>query len=393
MGESSNSEFRRIGQGFCGTVWAPPLQTQNARAMKREDGGPGRSLDNDYIMHKEVLTYLSSSRAKVCVPTDPQLVLPIDTTWWDQHLSRFPKDYQQKCKALVTERIKPFPKAVRDTIVELYCPEPLKPSIESIKSSWSNEDCLIRPYLGRRRPLVKHTKFQSFSLRNFPLHLDQFGDLALEGIPYARIMAETLAQLYWGAHVDANDVEFVLAPPRKDGLDGETSIRSLATKLQSPILGEHTIWILDFDCCKSMPFDESGVEQAVAAYYRNDPYYPRPGREKILDQTLWKEFRDRFLEASEVIIDQKSPEARLPPLWAHEPLNTIAYEKDSGELRPGRWADPSAEMQRDLALFSLGIRQATAGNLATTELFMAVGKTIETNVLKGAKPMQNKFRL
>lgn len=115
--------------------------------------------------------------------------------------------------------------------------------------------------------------------------------------------------------MDANDVEFVLAPPREDREDGENPIHSLTTKLQSPILGEHTICILDFDCCKNMPFDESGVEQAAAAYYRNDPYYPRPGRENILDQKLWKEFKDRFLEVSEGIIDQKSLDARLPPLW------------------------------------------------------------------------------
>lgn len=29
----------------------------------------------------------------------------------------------------------------------------------------------------------------------------------------ARIMAETLAQLYWRVHVDADDIEVMLAPP------------------------------------------------------------------------------------------------------------------------------------------------------------------------------------
>lgn len=75
------------------------------------------------------------------------------------------------------------------------------------------------------------------------------------------------------------------------------------------------VWILDFDCCKHMPLDEEGVEQAVKAFYKNDPFYPRPGRDGVEDQRLWDEFKYRFLEASLAILGQGSPEARLPALW------------------------------------------------------------------------------
>lgn len=34
---------------------------------------------------------------------------------------------------------------------------------------------------------------------------------------YAEVMAETLAIMHWVVRVDANDVEFVLAPPDGDG--------------------------------------------------------------------------------------------------------------------------------------------------------------------------------
>ena len=61
--------------------------------------------------------------------------------------------------------------------------------------------------------------------------------------------------------------------------------------------------------------DEKGVEQATAAFYRNDPYYPRPGRDNSVDQALWKEFKIHFLEASEAILGQGNPEAYLPALW------------------------------------------------------------------------------
>ena len=56
---------RRIGQGFCGTVWATLNGTV---AMKREDGGPGRSLQNDFIMHKNSLEALRACQSTVTVP-------------------------------------------------------------------------------------------------------------------------------------------------------------------------------------------------------------------------------------------------------------------------------------------------------------------------------------
>ncbi len=65
-----------------------------------------------------------------------------------------------------------------------------------------------------------------------------------------------------------------------------------------------------------MPFDGAGVQQSISAFFRNDPYYPRPGRDNPQDQILWDEFKARFLEASEVIL-KGSPEAYLPALWIH----------------------------------------------------------------------------
>ena len=131
--------------------------------------------------------------------------------------------------------------------------------------------------------------------------MEQLGlDIAL----YAAIMADALAELYWRACVDANDVEFVLAPPRNN--------QAPQTIIESEVLGDHAVWILDFDCCKHISLDKAGVEQAVMAFYKNDPFYPRPGfNEK--DQALWAQFRVRFLEASKNMLG--SQEAGLPELW------------------------------------------------------------------------------
>ena len=300
-------DFRRIGQGFCATVWADAT-----RAMKREDGGPGRSLHNDYVMHQEILKSLCDRSSTAYVPGCYQYIPGDHQAWWDEHLSRFPKDFQIPCNILLVDRIPPFPDSVRNTIIDKYCPESLN---SAIKLSEPDRDCIIRLYLGRRRRSVR-SRFKAFSLRNYPLHADQVEDLALDGSLYARIMAETLAVLYWKAHIDANDVEFVLAPPPSPD-HSVSSNEALAPQsiTNSHALGEHVLWLLDFDCCRHMPLDEKGVEQAVSAFCRNDPYYPRPRRGNSKDQALWVFFKDRFLEASEGILEDGSPEARLPALW------------------------------------------------------------------------------
>lgn len=115
-------------------------------------------------------------------------------------------------------------------------------------------------------------------------------------------MADTLALLHWSAQIDACDVEYVLA-----AAEDEHSMPS--TKL-----GLHRLYILDFDLCKEMTMDEAGVDQAVAAFLRNDRYYPRPGMKHEADRALWVVFRDRFLESSASIWHQ--PEGGGPELPA-----------------------------------------------------------------------------
>ena len=140
-----NLSFRRIGQGFCGTVWAALTESGDTFAIKREDGGPGRSLQNDYNMHLQVLKSLSGSVPKVHVPRCHDYVSTHNQTWWDERVSKFPEQFQVPCNALVSERIPPFPKETRETIIEEYCHDSLRPKIELIKSSEPNQDCLIRP--------------------------------------------------------------------------------------------------------------------------------------------------------------------------------------------------------------------------------------------------------
>lgn len=141
-------------------------------------------------------------------------------------------------------------------------------------------------------------------------------------------MAETLANLYWRVQIDANDVEFVLAPS-----SGSSHTDSYTTF--SDVWGEHAVWILDFDCCKPITLDKSGVAQAASRFLRNDRFYPRPGSENTTDQALWIEFRDQFMETSELLLGQGSPESRLPARWV---ALVEEWHQESKELKKSPWS-------------------------------------------------------
>ncbi len=289
---TTSNAFRRIGAGFCGSVWALPTptsslgnfpETDDYFALKREDGGPGRSLQIDYEMHLRVLESWKAFPTTVQLPKCFLLLAAEDREFWDKHICKFLSGYTP-CASLLSERIQPFPALIRERLVTRYCPQ--SPQI-LINESEENQDCIVRCYLGRRRRRENSSRFRAFSLRNFPLHLDQMEELKLDTLAYARAMAEALAILHWVAKIDANDVEFVLAPPREG-----------APSFSSSSLGEHCIWILDFDCCRSITIDEAGVDQAAAAFWKNDPYFPRPARSSPEDRELWAAFKEEFLRTS-----------------------------------------------------------------------------------------------
>jgi hypothetical protein len=299
-----DSKLRCIGKGFCGSVWAAndEINTQ-AQAIKREDGGPGRSLTNDFNMHvktSESITHFKLT-TPLLIPKCYGLINDTDDAWWRENLSKFPPGYT-RCKSLISERIPAFSRPVRERLVDNFCPSELA---DFIKSNPGDADSLVRPYLGRRR-IIRPSRFRRFSLRNYPLHLDQMELLGLPTESYARAMAEALALMHWGANVDGNDVEFVLAPPR--GGEG-----SRQRPFSSDVLGTHAIWMLDFDCCRSMSLDLAGVEQACNAFFKNDPFFPRPSSTSE-DQQLWTVFHQKYLETSKSVVGNDGSIAALPDL-------------------------------------------------------------------------------
>lgn len=303
---NSNAKYRCIGKGFCGSVWTLEGSQDDAyTAIKREDGGPGRSVTNDYDMHLRVVqsALQHPPSMPLSIPQCRELIQPTDA-WWQARLQHFPAGYSA-CRALITERIPKVPRLVSDKIVDLFCAGNA-PLSAFVKSNADDDACLIRPYLGRRRrhgqAAASTSRFQRFSLRNVPLHIDQMETLGLDASSYAETMADALALMHWGARIDANDVEFVLAPPRQ--VEPPPS-----STFHSDYLGAHSMWILDFDCCRPLSMDDAGIEQACAAFFRNDPFYPRPGSGEAADEELWEVFKQRFLVASRGILGEANKDS------------------------------------------------------------------------------------
>ncbi|QYS99637.1 DUF3669 domain-containing protein [Trichoderma simmonsii] len=318
-----STQLERIGQGHCGTVWAVRCSDCNGHhhmAMKREDGAPGRSITFEHQMHQKILKVSQSFQfASFAIPRSFGYLASQDSATWSGILPRLPENYTG-CNAIVSEKIIPVSTSIRRLLVQNLRPDV---NVEDVINSQSNEHCLIRPYLGRRR--YRHSeaepatgqqrqRLRAFSLRNFPLHLDQMEQLGIDAGDYAMAMADALAFLHWVARVDGNDVEFVLAQPRSQPDTASTQGQIDERRLNNTnILGPHALWILDFDLCRDLTLDEKGIEQATKAFWRNDPFYPRPSSSNAENQRLWTIFEERFMVSSAEVLRSEPDQIKQLP--------------------------------------------------------------------------------
>ncbi|KAK1985654.1 zinc finger protein-domain-containing protein [Colletotrichum cereale] len=317
----STNQLRKIGAGHCGSVWSA-ASTDASLVIKREDGGEGRSITHEHNMHRHILQSLFSprvatsiTRSRINIPRCEGFLTNEEENTWSQILPRFPESYTP-CNALISEKIQPLPRHVRKLLAETLH---LGTNSDEVADDTNNTHCLVRPYIGRRKYRESGTdqnrprRSRFYSLRNLPLHLDQMEDLGLSVESYALVMADTLAFLHWSARVDANDVEFVLAQTRHDATPEANAPSLGSTDFGSTPIGPHGIWVLDFDCCKKMTMDEAGIKQACKSFWRNDPYYPRPGSDNHNDQRLWGVFQNRFLETSSRLLEGETESVRQLP--------------------------------------------------------------------------------
>ena len=126
-----------------------------------------------------------------------------------------------------------------------------------------------------------------------------------------------------------------------------------------------------FDNLQSLPYLRGVVKEGLRLSMANPTRLPR-----VVPPGGWTFKGTHFPTGTEV---------SCTPFSLH--LNPEVFP-DPRAFKPERWIDPSEEMMRDAIPFGLGSRQCIARNLATVELFCAVERIVQADILEGAKSLK-----
>jgi hypothetical protein len=192
----------------------------------------------------------------------------------------------------------------------------------------------VRVYCGKRRSAADAARQKRlFSLRNYNLCVDQMEELGLEMDALVGVLATALATCYFSAQIDANDCEFVFGRPCDAGVAEEEEsvvpgrrehvfmfnmLRPNMAGADDAMCEDMAVWMLDFDCVRRISMDERGLRQAADAFWRNDPYFPRPWAPNHTreDKELWNVFVFEFLGESKRILARQMESDRGPDAQA-----------------------------------------------------------------------------
>ena len=231
----SPEKYIQIGRGCCGVIlWKPSIAhcvvkweinpsydrvARSGQGITTRWPNPSHDatigLANDWCMHCNIHKHFQGTPAftkDIRVPNPVAFVHQDDPVWMGQvGLSgNMPPEQTAPRDLLISERIPPVPLGVREILVDKYSPEQNK---VIARHGLGDRACLIRLYLGKRRPVRTHHlqgrgagPSNFFGLSNFKMYLDQMIDLGLHVSFVAETMADALATMHWKARVDARVV-------------------------------------------------------------------------------------------------------------------------------------------------------------------------------------------
>lgn len=266
--------------------------------------------------------------------------------YWEEHSRQFPKPDWTAGAAFHLDRIWPVDEGARQALVKRFFQED-EDIQRHVLDNPENADCLVRLYLGRNRRPASRRYNSSDTLRNVPLHLDELTQIGLDVGAFAQEMAMGLAVLHWKAGIDAQDTEFVIGISTAERLGAvcpdHESVRPPDTSEDGFEQGEARLWMLDFDKCSKVDLDEAGsslpeevvLDKYLVAVTGNDPYFPHAR----LDVSLWRRFRDTYIEAGETVIRTNRSK------WNRQHQRQVARLPRMLIERWERWADVDVEAQ------------------------------------------------
>jgi hypothetical protein len=301
----------QIGKGLQGTIFEQignPRYDGSRYAIKQER--PGNSalrtnLANEYAIHTAV--HAAFDRYKPLVHNRVQVPAVYGYEDSDhsirEHLLEDSRASLRIGQATMKmERILPLPKIARKALVARY--QPYRMDGDRIVNDTPNKHCLVRVYLGKRRP--DYTRKGGFSLRNFPLYLDDMVLLLLDTDRMAIEMGQSFATMHWGAGVDGDDVEFVFGT---DCIGREANVDHRPFIVQCRRIG---LWLLDFGQCERVDLsaDADVVYEAFwAAMVTGDNQSFIPNCKD--NPQLWASFKHGHVEAGRLILKDKGLEKKF----------------------------------------------------------------------------------
>jgi hypothetical protein len=153
FGPGHSQKLRAIGWGSCGKIYH---ELGTTHILKKAINGNIALADNcrlwnELLMHKRIEEAFEATEHWL---TTPRVYIPRlhgyigkHDTWWTCHKNWFLGDDIPE-NILISEHIPPMHLVARHALIDYYCPEGLK---AGARLQNSNDDCLVRLYLGKRR--------------------------------------------------------------------------------------------------------------------------------------------------------------------------------------------------------------------------------------------------
>ncbi|KAF2456026.1 zinc finger protein-domain-containing protein, partial [Lineolata rhizophorae] len=294
-------------------VYGEPGSTNAYRLARQNDD----QLWNEYICYSKVVrAYEDLRRANppqprdflgtMRVPEPRYFVNKNDEEWWAVHREKVPAISEQgqggPGHVVCMERVLPLPQSLRDTFVDNWGPT----NRDDAKRDPRNADCIARIYLGQEDERTSG-RVSFFTLRNFKLPVARLHALKCDVDGMTKLLGATLAIIHWEAGLDSRDIEVVVGSKptyteivvieELSKLPTSTSTRRAGIHYPNFLNREISLWVIDFNLCRPINRNEEETMLAVEAFWKNDPYFPRPHTNSDMINALWDIFMASYLEA------------------------------------------------------------------------------------------------
>lgn len=294
---------RDIGEGLQGAVFEYVGIVGSAPVLKKEhpkNACKSKNLRNEFAIHQRVYdTFRSywSFGCQVSVPRPYRLFRAEEATC-QAIIDSLPCDFRKRSDMYQMDHILPLPKVIRRALIQKFYPHNGNGPLDSdtlgrVLGHIPNKDCLVRPYLGLKSKIYTR---QEFYLRNFVLSLQSLVEIGFDVKDLATSLGRAYATMHWGAHVDGDDVEFVL------GSEADPCLKSTQGQvLQTRKIG---LYLIDFGQCErvDMTNEPQVVYQAFkGAMVTGDNRYFIPNPRHSLG--LFRIFVDSYAQTAQAFVD------------------------------------------------------------------------------------------